>query len=400
MYKLLDWFPNGSLADHSLLLVGENLNRAGKESEARELYLDFLKRFPDSTRVAKIKLSVAQTFVHEKKWTNAIMAFNAWVTNFPDHPMLPEGEFSRALAHDKAGMQTNAFILFTNFVARFPSNHLASLAQNWVADFYWNHEDYRNAEKSYQELYQKFNPTAELGYQARLMAGRAAYDRSDYTEAAKYFGALISLLEADTNSSATLRAEVYFALGDTYFQDFLSNTNSDVKQAIAALTRITKEFSTNSLMPLAWGRMGDCYFQWAALDSAEAGTRYQRAMECYGMVVESKIASVAARSQAEVAIGTICEKEAAREYKEKWLDAALKHYMNVVTESNLRDGESFDAKWMYEAGVAAAKLCESSEQWEQAVEIYGRLAKLLPPLRPAVEKKIVAARTHLETVKN
>jgi len=400
MQKLLDWFPNGSLGDKSVLLIGGNLAGTDQEPEARKLFHDYLKRIPDSSRTAEIKLAIAQTYVQEKNWTNAITEFNAWVTNFATHPLLPEGEFSRALAYDKAGMETNAFVLFTGFVARFPTNHLAALAQNWVADFYSNHEDYRNAEKSYQELYQKFNPPAELGFQARLMAGRAAYDRSDYTEAAKYFGALITLLEADTNSPANLRAEAYFALGDTYFQDFLANTNNDVRQAITALTRVANEFSTNALVPLAWGRMGDCYFQWAAVDSAEAETRYKRAMECYGMVIDSKVASVAARSQAEVAIGMVCEKEAARGYREQWLDAALKHYMNVVTESNLGDGESFDAKWMYEAGIAAAKLCENSERWEQAVEIYEQLVKLLPPLRLAVEKKIASARTHLDTVKN
>ena len=123
------------------------------------MFQAFLDRVPNSARAPEIKLAIAQTYVQEQNWTNALAAFDQWVTNFSTHPLLPQGEFSRALAYDKAKKETNAFLLFTNFVARFPTNQFAALAQNWIGDFYWNHEDYRNAEKSYQELYQKFNPS-------------------------------------------------------------------------------------------------------------------------------------------------------------------------------------------------------------------------------------------------
>lgn len=405
MHKLLDWFPNGTMGAPSVLLVGADLARANKESEARELFVDFLKRVPNSPRDAEVKLAIAQTYVEERNWVEAVKSYDAWVTNFAAHPLLPKGEFARALAYDKAGMETNAFILFTNFVARFPSDRLAALGQNWVADFYWNHEDYRNAEKSYQELYQKFDPAAELGYHGRLMAGRAAYDRSDYTEAAKYFGSLIEMLERNSGAPVALKGEAYFALGDTWFQDFLASTNTnDLNQAITALTRITKEFPTNSTVyPLAWGRIGDCYFQLAGQDAAQSQTRYKQALDSYGMVIDSTVASAAARSQAEVGVGKICEKRAAQETgksQKDWINAALEHYMNVVTERTLREGETFDAKWMYEAGIATAKIYENSEQWEQALNIYQQLAELLPPLRPSVERKIALVRTRMETVKN
>ncbi|MEO5803726.1 MAG: tetratricopeptide repeat protein [Verrucomicrobiota bacterium] len=401
MYKLLDWFPNGSLADRSLLLVGENLNRVGKEPEARELYLDFLKRFPDSPRVAEIKLAVAESFVREKKWDAALAEFDNWVTNFTAHPLLPQGEFSRALAFDKADKKTNAFNLFTNFVVRFPTNHLAALAQNWIADFYWNRGDFHNAEKAYQELYQKFNPPAEIAYQARLMAGRAAYDRLDYKGATEYFTDLVNRFSGDTNAVNGIADEALFALGDTLFQEFLSNPNTDIGQAINAFSRIKS--STNILGVLATGRVGDCYFQWAGQDAAQAQARYDKALEYYGTVIESNVADISARSRAEVGVGNVCLKMAGIKpdsQKRAWVDAALKRYMNVVSQSNLHEGESFDAKWIYEAGIAAGKICESSEQWEQAKNIYLELAKLLPPLRLALEKKIATAQTHLETAKN
>ncbi len=404
MKRLLDWFPTGSFGGQSLLLVGENLNRAGKEAEARHLFLYFLQRFPESPQVAEIKLAIAQTYVQEKNWTAALAAYGAWVTNFTNHILLPQGEFSRALVFDKAGQETNAFALMTNFVVRFPSNNLASLAQNWIADFFWNRDDFRNAEKNYQELYQKFDPAPELAYQARLMAGRAAYDRLDYTEAAKYFGELIGLLDKDTNAAVALKAETWFALGDTLSQDFLSNTNEAVlRDAITAFSRIPKDFSTNALVPLAWGRIGDCYFQFAGRDAAQAEGRYKNAAESFSNVVGSVDADVAARSHAEVCLGNVCGKLAEIKLgseKNRLIDRALEHYMNVVTRKNLGDDEAFDAQWTYEAGIAAAKIRESSGDWDSALEIYSLLKERLPTLQIVLKKKIAAVLSHKETAKN
>ena len=106
------------------------------------------------------------------------------------HPvdlLLPEVEFHLALAYDKAGMESNALAQFTNFVARFPSNSLAPWAQNWVADFYYNQEDFQSAEKNYQMLYQKFRGAGDLAWQARLLAGKAALANQEVDDAAPVF---------------------------------------------------------------------------------------------------------------------------------------------------------------------------------------------------------------------
>ncbi|MEP6663839.1 MAG: tetratricopeptide repeat protein, partial [Verrucomicrobiota bacterium] len=384
MKRLLTEFSNSRFGEKSLLLVGGYFSRNGQPEEARKLFQDFLKTFPDARQTAEVKLALAQGLVQEKKWPEALAEYDAWVTNFAGSPLLAQGEFYRALTYEKAGQETNAFNLLTNYVTRFPSNELAALAQNWVADFFWNHGDYRNAEKSYQELYQKFNPAPPLAYEARLMAGRAAYGRSDYTEASKYYKKLIELLDQDTHAPGMIKADTWFALGEALFQNFLINTNwvtEDFREAIAALTRVTKDFPTNAVAGAAWGRMGDYYFQWAGLNEAEAVTRYQRAIECYGVARDAPAADVSTRSEGEVGVGNVCVKRAERETvanKKLWLDAALKSYANVWTEKNLREGESFDPKWFYEAGLAAAKICENSERWEQALEIYRRLQSRLP----------------------
>ncbi len=402
MYKLLAWFPKGSLGDRSLLLVGKNFIQSGKPAEARNLFLDFLKGVPDSPMAADSKLAIAQSFVQERNWPAALAEYDGWVTNFTNHPHLAEAEFSRALVYEKAGQETNAFKLFTNFVARFPSNQLTALAQNWVADFYWNRDDFWNAEKSFQELL-KFNPAPELAYQSRLMAGRAVYDRSDYVGAAKYFADLIKLVENDTNAPAALKAEAWFAFGDASYQQFISNTNESIlRDAITAYSRVTRDLPTKAIASLATGRIGDSYFQLAGLDVAQAEARYDKAAESYSNVISSAQADVSARSRAGVCLGNICQKRAEKKSgveKERLVERALGHYMFVLNKANLRDGEVPDSKWLYESGIAAAKLCEVMEQWEQALKIYEKLKKLLPPLQVPIQKKMDIANARLALVK-
>ncbi len=402
MKKLLAWFPKGSLADRSLLLVGKNLIQRGKPENARGLFLEFLKAVPDSRVAAETKLAVAESFAQERNWPAAVVEYDRWVTNFASHPQLPEAEFSRALVYEKAGRETNAFNLFTNFVARFPSNQLAALAQNWVADFYWNHDDFLNAEKNYQEIL-KLNPTLQLDIQSRLMAGRAVYDRSDYAGAAKYFADLVNLIKDNTNAPSALKAEAWFALGDANYQQFFSNTNESIlRDAINAFSRVTRDFPSNAIASLATGKIGDCYFQLAGQDVAQAELRYDKAAESYSNVVASLQADVSARSQAEWCLGNICVKRAEAKVaadKEKWIERGLVHYMLVLNQTNLRNGEAPDSKWLYESGIAAAKLCENSEQWEQALKIYEKLRRLLPPLQVPIQKKMDIASARLASAK-
>lgn len=394
MQKLLDRFPTGSLSDRSVLLVGQTFTQLGKPAEARQLFLDFLKRVPGSSRLADVKLAIAQTYVQENDWSAALLEYGGWVTNFVQHPRFAEGLYSFGLVYEKAGQETNAFGVFTNFLSRYPLHPLAPQVQNWIADFYWNREDFRNAEKNYQELYQKYKSDTGLAYEARLMAGRAAFHRSDFPEAAKYFKALIESLDKDTNAAPVLKGEAWFALGDTLFQNFLANTNrlaEDFREAITALTRVTKDFPDTTLYDRAWGRMGDYYFQWAEQDVSQADTRYQAALGGYGVVTHSTVSDVSARSQAAVGVGNVCVRIAALKSgseKKLWLDAGLKNYMSVVFESNLGKDEFSDSKWVYEAGIKAAKVCESAQQWEQAEKIYQRLAERLPHLQSSIQKRI------------
>jgi TolA-binding protein len=382
--KILRWFPRSNLGDRGLLLVGEKLNR-------REVFMDLLKRSPKSPLAAEVEYDIARTYDHEGDWNAAIRHYDGWVTNHPGDPLLPEVEFYRALANARAGKGTNALMDFTNFVARFPSNSLAPWAQNWVADYYYNQQAYPLAEISYQELSQNFPQAGDLAYQARFWAGRTALANQEILDARKYFLTLVN----DTNTPPGLAAQAFFALGDVAFLQFQANFQANptnvtfLTDAINAVSKLTNGAPTNAIAVEALGRLGDYYMHYADLKSDT--NVYANAVQMYTTILSfpATEVSVADRSQAEVGLGLVAEKE-------QLPRLALAHYFHVLYEY---DANNFDPYWVETAGEYAARVCESQQQWDQAVNAYRRVLEAVPSLAPVLEKRIAAAQGRAEAAR-
>src|SRR6185369_3815723 len=71
--------------------------------------------------------------------------------------------------------------------------------------------------------------------------------------------------------------------------------------------------------------------------------------------------------------------------------AALEHCLDVFERTILRPNETPDPFWTKKAGMEAAELAGSLDQWAIAVRIYERLVELLPELRPRLERKLLDA---------
>jgi tetratricopeptide (TPR) repeat protein len=350
-----------------------------------------MERFPGSSLGPEVELAEARTFVLEKNWPAAIDTYEAWVQKYGASELRPLAEYYRAWTFSQAGRETNALTLFTNFVARFPNHELAPLAQSWIASFYYNQKDWVTAENHYQSKILLNN--TNYAFQALMNAGRAAIARQGYNDAAKYFQSLI-----DNNSCpAGIKAEAYFALGDTYTWQAADPGKPLDKfdEAIKAFNKIPSLFPNDSLVPRAWGRKGDCYYQMASGDGKQADLKqYENATNSYQQVLSSN-ADVAARCQAEFGMGLAFEgmsKLKAVPESLALLDSAFARYANIVYQKNLAETEMPDAFWLKKAGLAAARLAEERKQWQVAIKIYTRLAGQLPPLRELLEKQIAKAR--------
>ncbi len=405
MQQIVQYFPASVFADRGMLLVGQNFTGMGDPEKARQVFGEFLELFPGSPLVPEVELAVARSYVPERQWEPAIAKYEEWLSRFPTNELRPRAEFDHAWVNSQAGRETNALVLFTNFVARFPVHVLAPRAQNWVADFYFRHQDYPNADKNYQILFQNTNwPVTRLSYQARMMAGRAAFARQVYKDADKYFTELINLLTGDTNSPPDLVAEAWLRLGDTITQGSRLEAgkplDSRFGEAINAFSKITQQFPTNRWAAQALGRIGDCHLQLASQESR----RYDQAINAYQELMDLPQAEVADRSRAEAGVALALEKQAhalpTPENADFLLKSAFDHYYNIVCGKNLRDKEQPDPYCLKEAGLAAARLAEERKDWEVAVNIYERLSAYLPSLRPLLEKKIEKAQDQLRLEKS
>ena len=401
--NLLRHHPDSFFSDRSLLLLGQSLTQADKPVKARELLGDFARRFPNSALLPEVELAAAQTHIRERDWPGALARYDAWLTRHPADEMRPRAEFNRAWVTARAGRETNALALFTNFVAQFPTNEFAPPAKLWVADYYYGQKDWVNAERNYQELFQNW-PPSDLTFQARMMAGRAAFARQSYSDARSYYTELINALVKSSNSPPVMLAEAYYELGDAVFQEFITNPAKPAgsfTEAINAFTRVTQDFPTNLHAAFAWGSMGNGYAQLAAI--TQDAKNYDLATNAYQQAMNLPQADVATRSKAEVGLAIVLEKMAEKKTDPEQTEifkAALGHYTNLVYGNNLRAGERPDPFWLKEAGLAAARLLEVQKQWAVAINLYQRLGEMVPPLHATLKLKIEKAREQLELEKN
>ncbi len=392
--SILAAFPASLYADHSLLLCGQELNQTNRPAEARGIFQEYIQRFTNSALLPQAQLGLAHSYELENNWAAAIRSYGHLLAQAPTNSLAPTAEFYRALDFDLLGRTSNALHLFTNFLARRPTSEYAPRAQDWIGDYYFRNEDFAEAERNYQRLYQNTNWAAgDLAFEAKLKAGRAAVMRQGYDDAVAYFTSLIN----DKQCPAYVVAESFFAYADTLIKRPASpdSTNALARfdTAIETFSKIPQLYANSPLVPRALGRIADCQFQLAAQDPR----RYTNALDYYGRALASPLADAPTRSQAEVGLANVLVRQAQLKSPPDpdLLKSALDHYLNVVYGKNLTGEETLAPLWVKEAGFAAARILESQKRWPEAIRLYERLGQVLPSLRTTLDKRIAVDREQL-----
>ncbi len=218
------------------------------------------------------------------------------------------------------------------------------------------------------------------------MAGRAAVGRYNYKGAIDHFRRLY------TNSACPpdLRVQAAYAAGDALMlgsDPDASTRNEDLRSALDWFEDIVKNYSTNSRVPLVWGRIGDCNLQLKT---------YAAASNAYSQVLVCSNAAAAARYQARLGLATVAERlsdQKTGDEQIQLLTVALNYCTDVITENldNEAERDPFSAK---EAILKAGRVAETLKQWQQAANIYRQGELILPPLRATLEKKLAGVQEH------
>lgn len=390
---LLAGFPNGPWTDRGLLVAGTEISRRGEPARARDMFSSFLASTPQSPLSAQIQLAIARTYEEQNNWTNAIQQYDAWLNVHTNSEAHFAAEYYRAYANAQAGLETNALTLFTNFVAHYPTNEYAPRAQWWVADYYFRSGEFQRSELNYQMLFRNTNsPSSDLAYEAQMMAGRAAFAREIWTDASNYFTTIWN----NTNCPTPLRVQALFAYGDVLMSMDAPETNrvANYDEAIRVFSQICESYPKTREAALAWGEKASCLLQWA-----QVSRQYDDAANAFRQVITNQVADARARSIATVGLAVVREKQAQEKKggeQTALLREALNHCLDVFYGKVLRDGEQPDLFWMKESGLRAARLAETLQEWQQAIGVYQQLTRLLPPLRPRLEKSLLRAQEQLD----
>jgi TolA-binding protein len=394
--KIIELFPENLVSDKATLLHAGELGRRGKPADARREFQAQLARFPQSALAPQVHLAIARTYRQDADWISAARQYEDWLRRYPTNTARADVEFERGYFSFLTGA-TNALALFTQFVTNYPAHPSTPQAQFWVGSIHDNLEQFDKAETAYQLLYQSTNANAaEWKPRALLAAGRSAYSRQSYKDATNYFSQLIG---RESQAPAAVRAEAFFALGDTYLaaaQSGVPLAEDPYGDAINAYARITNNFSTNPIAARAMGMIGNCQLQRAAKDPKQfdlAADSFTKAMTWPGADAE-------ARSLAEVALGVVREKQGRTK-------DAFEHWSNVLYEKNLKPAELADREAtlrtlegaMVEAGGHMARLREAELDWRGAIQIYQRLQEMAPAKRATLQLRIDRARQMLNGTK-
>lgn len=376
----------------SVLLVAQAYVDADQPIEAQRMFGEFALQFPASDLRPEVELLVARLQEEQGEWAKAADAYDAWLGRYSTNRLRAQVEFQRALAAAGVGQETNALQRFTNFVAQFPTNELAPRAQWWVADWYYNQRDYQNAEINFKQLFNTWRKS-ELAYEARMMAGRAALGRLEFDDAIDHFTSFTS----DSNCPVALRVQGLFAYGGALMlwppAPTSTNKLANVEEARRIFGFVVQLYPTNELVAAAYGEIGNCELNLATKDSAY----YNMASNSYRQAMTYPAASVAVRSQAQVGLAAVLEKQAALAGvgAADLLKQGRENCLDVYFGKQLRENETPDLFWQREAGMKAARFSESLNEWRQAIELYRDMLRLKLFPAKAMEIKISIAENQL-----
>ncbi|HTG44115.1 MAG TPA: tetratricopeptide repeat protein, partial [Verrucomicrobiae bacterium] len=390
-------FPNNPLAEESQFLFGKALAAGSRAAEARVVFQEFLTRYPGSILAPEVRFAEARSYASEGDLAVALKKHQEWLLNFTNHTLTAQVEFRRATLLDQSGQRTNALAAFTHFVARFPADPLAPAAQTWVADYYYDQEQWLTAEQNYQRVFQNTNWLASpLAYQGRLMAAKTAFKRQGYNDARSYLTNLVN----DASCPVELVPEVWFVLGDVFLEEPITGSTNAVNNFIEAakvFDRIATQYPSNKLAVLAWGKKGDCYLQLSSLPNYAAS--HEQATNAFLMVLNSKLPGlpISARNQAEVGLGLVLRNLAESKQgaeREQLLEAATGRFLNVVYGRDGR-GERPDPYYLKLAGLEAGRIAEATGNTAAALQLYRRLLTDAPSLKAFWEARIASLQQKL-----
>ena len=394
--KLIAYYPDNLLASTSQLLIGQHMIHIDKVSEARGVFYEMIEHFTQFPLKAEVDYVIAYSFELEGNWATAAAHYRSWIEQYPDHASLPRAAYATAWCTGQQGKEDDALELYRAYLKNHEGHELNPVARLWIGNYHFNRQNFEVAERQYNAiLKQPHSPEVAHRRRAALMAGRSSFRRGQYQRSIRYLTDLSDEIIEDETVAASFKAQVELNLGDALFERGKQSTpvnREEIRNAQFRFSRACIQHADSRLASIAFGRYGDAsYFL----------EEYPLAIQNYQQVITLPASDISLRSQAEVALGMVYERQAEiaatqspesgkKVQSETLINQALTHYLNIVYLTNMREGETPNPFWLEEAGIRAGVLFEARNDINAALRLYRRLADLLPPKKAAWNRLGVA----------
>jgi len=106
----------------------------GQPAKARELFQDFLNRFPKDELAANAQYWLGETYYAEKKWNDAIVEFQKVLKEYKDSDKVPDALLKIGMSFQAQGDCQNALLFFEEVLQAHKTAPAAKTAKDRAAD--------------------------------------------------------------------------------------------------------------------------------------------------------------------------------------------------------------------------------------------------------------------------
>ena len=339
------------------LLLEEGLTQAAQgNSKAAQTIAEFLRQFPQHSRVAEAWVALAELNFHaaRPRFDEAKKNLERARQSKPSQAAAERADYLAIWIEDAApdSDPTKIIAAADNFLRKYPSSSFIPDVRMKLAETYYRRQDFANAQTQFQLLAQE-NPHGPFTERALFFAAKSATQ----SMAAQSLDGALTLLDevvkkngelkwSARNEQAAIERKLGKSQDATTLYDEVLQGNAKPEEKREALC----------------GK-GDILYEAGETDREN----YRKAIGVYDQLAGQKDAAVHWRNQALFKKGICLEKLGDREN-------ALAAFYQIIEEENRPDRPQREFFWYYKAGFNAARLLEDDSKWQPAAAVYQKLA--------------------------
>jgi len=115
--------------------LAQKQEASGEKGVARELYEEYVKKWPTDPRAADAHFRLGEIAYGEKRYREAVLSYGKVAQDFPRSDKAPDALFRTAESMVQLGLRDDARAIFEDVVSRYPKSTAAQKAKSRLAEF-------------------------------------------------------------------------------------------------------------------------------------------------------------------------------------------------------------------------------------------------------------------------